>query len=59
MLEARLSELEAQLHTMEKQSVANVVSHPPVATAGQPSVAPTPPVGHVQLESQGGGWVIV
>ena len=60
--EARLCELpnsQAWLRTMEKQSVANVVSHPPVAGAGQPSVAPTPLVVPKQPGSQGGGWVTV
>ncbi|XP_044185687.1 uncharacterized protein LOC122965598, partial [Thunnus albacares] len=58
VLEARLSELEARLHTMEKQSAANVVNQPPVASAGRPSVAPTPPVAPKQPGSQG-GWVTV
>ena len=58
VLEARLSEFEARLRTMEKQSVANIVSQPPVAGAGRPSVAPTPPVVPEQPGSQG-GWVTV
>ncbi|XP_067465239.1 uncharacterized protein [Thunnus thynnus] len=58
VLEARLSELEARLRTMEKQSAANVGSQPPVSGAGQPSVAPTPPVAPEQPGNQG-GWVTV
>ncbi|XP_067460409.1 uncharacterized protein [Thunnus thynnus] len=57
-LEARLSELEARLRTMEKQSAANIVSQPVVSGAGRPSVAPTPPVAPEQPGSQG-GWVTV
>ncbi|XP_067454257.1 uncharacterized protein [Thunnus thynnus] len=57
-LEARLSELEARLLTMEKQSAANVVSQPLVSGAGRTSVAPTPPVAPEQPGSQG-GWVTV
>ncbi|XP_067460797.1 uncharacterized protein [Thunnus thynnus] len=57
-LEARLSELEARLRTMEKQSAANIVSQPLVSGAGRPSVAPTPPVAPEQPGSQG-GWVTV
>ena len=58
VLEARLSELEAQLRTMENQSLANVVSQPPVAGVGRPSVAPTPLVVPEQPGNQG-GWVTV
>ncbi|XP_067444743.1 uncharacterized protein [Thunnus thynnus] len=58
VLEARLSELEAWLRTMEKQSSANIVSQPSVAGAGRPSITPTPPVVPEQPGSQG-GWVTV
>ena len=58
VLEARISELEVWLHTMENQSLANVVSKPPVASADRPSVAPTPPVVAEHLASQS-GWVTV
>ncbi|XP_078023661.1 uncharacterized protein LOC144463002 [Epinephelus lanceolatus] len=58
-LEARLSELEARLRTMENHSVAAVVSQPPVADAEPHSIALAsasgPPVTPVQL----GGWVTV
>ena len=57
-LEARLSELEARLRTMESQSLATVVSQPPVAGAGRPSVAPIPPAAPEQPGTQG-GWVTV
>ncbi|XP_078024380.1 uncharacterized protein LOC144463545 [Epinephelus lanceolatus] len=56
-LEARLSELEARLHTMENHSVAVVVSQPPVAGAEPQSIALAsancPPATPVQP----GGWV--
>lgn len=58
VLEARLSELEARLRTMESQSLATVVSQPPVAGAGRPSVAPIPPAVPEQPGTQG-GWVTV
>ncbi|XP_078021614.1 uncharacterized protein LOC144461817 [Epinephelus lanceolatus] len=56
-LEARLSELEAWLRTMENHSVAAVVSQFPVAVAEPHSIASAsgPPVTPVQL----GGWVTV
>ncbi|XP_049427628.1 uncharacterized protein LOC125885864 [Epinephelus fuscoguttatus] len=58
-LEARLSELEARLRTMENHSVAAVVSQPPVAGAEPHSIvlasANCPPVTPVQP----GGWVTV
>ncbi|XP_049909853.1 uncharacterized protein LOC126396064, partial [Epinephelus moara] len=58
-LEARLSELEARLGTMESHSVAVVVSQPPVAGAEPHSIAlasaSSPPVTPVQP----GGWVTV
>ncbi|XP_078032115.1 uncharacterized protein LOC144467407 [Epinephelus lanceolatus] len=56
-LEARLSELEAQLRTMENLSVAAVVSQPPVAGTEPHSIATAsgPPVTPVQP----GGWVTV
>ncbi|XP_070709417.1 uncharacterized protein [Pempheris klunzingeri] len=56
VLEARLSELEAQFRTMEHKSA--VASQPPVAGAGRPSLAPTPPAVPAQLGNQG-GWVTV
>ncbi|XP_067426921.1 uncharacterized protein [Thunnus thynnus] len=58
VLEARLSELEARLRTIQKQSVTNVVSQLPVSGVGRPSIAPTPPVVPEQPGSQG-GWVTV
>ncbi|XP_078018479.1 uncharacterized protein LOC144458793 [Epinephelus lanceolatus] len=58
-LEARLSELEVRLRTMENHSVAAVVSQPPVAGAEPHSIALAsancPPVTPVQP----GGWVTV
>ncbi|XP_049909762.1 uncharacterized protein LOC126395996 [Epinephelus moara] len=58
-LEARLSELEARLRTMENHSVAAVVSQPPVAGAEPHSIALAsancPPATPVQP----GGWVTV
>ncbi|XP_078028968.1 uncharacterized protein LOC144465025 [Epinephelus lanceolatus] len=56
-LEARLSELEAWLRTMENHSVAAVVSQPPVAGAEPHCIASAsgPPVTPVQP----GGWVTV
>ena len=60
VLEARLSELEARLRTVETNKVvANVVSKPPVVGADQVSVAPTPPVVPEQPGRQGSGWVTV
>ncbi len=55
MLEARLSELEARLRTMEKS--ATVDSQAPIAGADRTSVAPTsrPPA----APEQPGGWVTV
>ncbi|XP_078018836.1 uncharacterized protein LOC144458894 [Epinephelus lanceolatus] len=57
LLEARLSELEARLRTMENHSVAAVVSQPPVAGAEPHSIASAsgPPLTPVQP----GGWVTV
>ncbi|XP_078024433.1 uncharacterized protein LOC144463572 [Epinephelus lanceolatus] len=56
-LEARLSELEARLRTMENHSVAAVVSQSPVAGTEPHSIASAsgPPVTPVQP----GGWVTV
>ena len=55
VLEVRLSELEAWLCTMEKQSEANVVSQPPLSGVGQTNVDPSPQVVSEQLGSQS-GW---
>ena len=56
-LEARLSQLEARLRTMESQTVAAVVSQSPVAGAEPLSIASVsgPPVTPVQP----GDWVTV
>ncbi|XP_070686115.1 uncharacterized protein, partial [Pempheris klunzingeri] len=56
VLEARLSELETRFRTMEHKSA--VASQPPVAGAGRPSLAPTPPAVPAQPGNQG-GWVTV
>lgn len=60
VLEARLSELETRLRTMESQSVATVVSQPPVVGAGRPSLASatSPPAAPEQPGRQD-GWVAV
>ncbi len=58
-LEARLSELEARLRTMESQSAATIVSQPPVAGADRSlSLAPTSPTAPEQPGNQG-SWVTV
>ncbi|XP_078030369.1 uncharacterized protein LOC144466836 [Epinephelus lanceolatus] len=58
-LEARLSELEARLHTMENHSVAAVVSQPPVAGAEPHSIALASPSGPPVTPVQPGGWVTI
>ncbi|XP_078024432.1 uncharacterized protein LOC144463568 [Epinephelus lanceolatus] len=58
-LEARLSELEARLHTMENHSVAAVVSQPPVAGAEPHSIALASASGPPATPVQPGGWVTV
>ncbi|XP_070694957.1 uncharacterized protein, partial [Pempheris klunzingeri] len=52
----RLSELETRFRTMEHKSA--VASQPPVAGAGRPILAPTPPAVPAQPGNQG-GWVTV
>ncbi|XP_078019337.1 uncharacterized protein LOC144459379 [Epinephelus lanceolatus] len=58
-LEARLSELEAWLHTMENHSVAAVVSQPPVAGAEPHSIALASANCPLATPVQPGGWVTV
>ncbi|XP_071331734.1 uncharacterized protein [Trachinotus anak] len=63
VMEARLSDLDSQLRTVETTSLASPVSQPPGAGVDRPSVAPSvapslPPAAPEQPGCQG-GWVTV